>query len=70
MNEQGSHLVDQFVTYTLERDGKLYVVEDVPARVDPEMGEPFFAPATVERLHRTILGGERPDRVIETPVFE
>ena len=31
-----SQLVERRVTYTLEHDGKFYVVEDVPARVDEE----------------------------------
>ncbi len=63
-------LVERRVTYTLEIDGKLYVVENVPARVDEETGEQFFAPHTVERLRETILSEERPDKVVETPVYE
>lgn len=63
-------LVDRRVTYTLEVDGKLYVVENVPARVDEETGEQFFAPRTVERLRETILSEERPDKVVETSVYE
>lgn len=67
MNE--SQLVERRVTYTLEREGKFFVVENVPARVDEETGEQFFAPSTVERLHEVILGKQKPDRTIETPVF-
>ena len=63
-------LVEQRVTYTLEHEGKLYVVENVPARVDEETGEQFFAPYTVERLHQVILGKQKPDRVVETPVYK
>ncbi|HYG65094.1 MAG TPA: hypothetical protein VEL74_21105 [Thermoanaerobaculia bacterium] len=63
-------LVEQRVTYTLEHEGKLYVVENVPARVDEETGEQFFAPSTVERLQQVILGEQRPDRVVETPVYK
>lgn len=63
-------LVERKVTYTLEIDGKLYVVENVPARVDEETGEQFFASLTVERLRETILGGENPSKVVETPVYE
>lgn len=63
-------LVERRVTYTLEMGGKLYVVENVPARVDEETGEQFFAPHTVERLRETILGGEKPGKVLETPVYE
>ena len=35
-------LVEQRVTYTLLKDGKLYVIENVPARVNLETGEQFF----------------------------
>ena len=72
MNQPGreERLVEALVTYTLEIDGRLVVVEHVPARVDPETGERFFAPATVERLHEIVRGPGLPDRVMETPVFE
>jgi YgiT-type zinc finger domain-containing protein len=63
-------LVERRVTYTLEMEGKLYVVENVPAQVDEETGEQFFTPHTVERLQETISGGEKPIKVVETPVYE
>ncbi|NEX23764.1 type II toxin-antitoxin system MqsA family antitoxin [Thiorhodococcus mannitoliphagus] len=63
-------MVDKTVTYTLEYKGKLYVVEQVPARVCQETGEEFFSPDTVEHIQRLIKGGKRPDRIIETPVFK
>ena len=63
-------LVEQKVTYTLFKDGKFYIVENVPARVNPETGEQFFSPQTVEHLQQIIAGGRRPRRVIQTPVFE
>jgi hypothetical protein len=64
-----AQLVEQRVTYTLEMDGKFYIVENVPARVDEETGEQFFAPSTVERLQGTILGQAEPSKVIEVPVY-
>ena len=70
MNAREEHLVDCRVTYTLAHEGKFYIVENVPARVDEATGEQFFAPATVERLQKAILGQARPKRVVETPVYE
>lgn len=67
---QEERLVEKRVTYTLEMDGKFYVVENVPARVDEETDEQFFAPSTVERLQETILGQAEPSKTIETPVYE
>ena len=68
MNKE--QLVERRVTYRLQHDGKFYVVEDVPARVDEETGEQYFAPATVERLHQMVFGTQTPDRLIETPVYK
>lgn len=69
MNET-DRLVERRVTYTLEIDGKLHVVENVPARVDEETDEQFFAPHTVERLRAIVLGRDEPGKVVETPVYE
>lgn len=63
-------LVEQRVTYTLEMEGKFYIVENVPARVDEETGKQFFALSTVERLQETILEQTEPSKVMETPVYE
>ena len=63
-------LMERRVTYTLEHNGQFYVVENVPAQVNEETGEQFFAPATVERLQGVTLEGRKPDRVIETPVYK
>jgi hypothetical protein len=63
-------LVDTLVTYTLECDGKLYVIENVPARVNVETGERLFAPETVARLQQIVWEGDSPTRTIETKVFE
>lgn len=68
--KQKEKLVERRVTYTLELNGKFYIVENVPARVDEETGERFFSPSTVESLHKIILGHSEPSRVIETPVYE
>ncbi len=65
-----THLVEQRVIYTSEHKGQFYIVENVPARVDEETGEQFFSPSTVERLQETVLGKQKPDRIIETPVYE
>jgi sucrose-6-phosphate hydrolase SacC (GH32 family) len=63
-------IVERRVTYTLEKDGRFFLVENVPARVDLDTGEQFFAPQTVEQLQRMILGGGKPIRMVETPVYQ
>jgi YgiT-type zinc finger domain-containing protein len=62
--------VETTVNYTLEMEGKFYVIENVPARVCRETGEQLFSPETVENLQKTIWGKKKPKRVIETPVYE
>jgi hypothetical protein len=47
-------LVEQKVTYTLLTDGKLHIIEKVPARVNAETGEQFFSPQMIERLQHII----------------
>ena len=69
MNQEQEKLIQRRVTYTLEHEGKFYIVENVPARVDEETGEQFFSPTTVERLQQAIFGKQEPNRMIETPVF-
>jgi YgiT-type zinc finger domain-containing protein len=61
---------EQKVTYTLELNGKFYIIENVPARVCSETGEQLFAPAVVEKIQQMILGNQPPKRMAETPVFE
>jgi len=66
MNET---MIQTEVTYSLEYEGKFYLIEHVPARVCRETGEQYFAPETVEHIHALIKGGQSPQRVIETPVY-
>jgi YgiT-type zinc finger domain-containing protein len=63
-------MVERKVTYTVEIEGKLIVVENVPARVCVETGEQFFSPETVERLQQMVWEQRKPTRVIEVPVYE
>ena len=61
---------ERLVTYTLEMDGKFYIVENVPARVCVETGEQFFSPEIVERLQKVIWEDQTPTRTLETSVYE
>ena len=67
---QEVRLVERRVTYALELDGKFHIVENVPARVNEERGEEFFAASTVERLQQIILEQDEPSKMIETPVYK
>ena len=62
--------VEQKVTYVLEQQGKVLIIENVPASVCRETGERLFTPETVERLQQIVWEQRKPTRIIETPVFE
>jgi len=70
MNKAEEKLTERKVTYSLELDGKFYIVENVPARVNEETGEQYFAPETVEHLQKKIRGNMVPKKTVETPVFD
>jgi len=70
MNNFEETLTERLVTYSIELDGKFYIVENVPARVNEETGEQYFAPDTVEKLQQKIRGNARPKKTVETPVFD
>ena len=63
-------LVEEKVTYTLLKDGELYLVQDVPARVNVETGEQLFSPETVMELQRLISEKEKPIRYVQTAVYQ
>jgi hypothetical protein len=68
-NDRPETLVEKRVTYSLELNGKFFLVENVPARVNEETGEQFFSPSTVAYLQQIVIDGKQPDRTIETPVY-
>ncbi|WP_353932618.1 hypothetical protein WJM97_08540 [Okeanomitos corallinicola TIOX110] len=69
-NNFNEHLVEQRVTYSLEKDGQFFIVENVPARVNIETGEQFFSPETVEQLQQIILHQPQPARFMQIPVYQ
>ena len=69
MSNEQETLAEKQVTYTLQLNGQLFVIENVPARVNEETEEQFFSPSTVEHLQQIILTGQEPDRFAEVPVY-
>ena len=55
---QNEILIEQKVAYTLEMDGKFFLIENVPARVNVETGEQYFSPKTVDRLQQVVWKGQ------------
>ena len=69
-NEPLESLIETTVTFTLLKDGKFYVIENVPARVNQDTGEELFSIQTVERLQKMVWDNKKPLKVLETPVYE
>ena len=63
-------LVDKKVSYHIEVNGRFFVIENVPARVNVETGENHFSPETVECLQKIVRERRSPVRTIWTPVYE
>ena len=57
-------------SHAIELDGKLILVQNVPARVNVDTGERLYAPETVKHLQALVRSGEQPKHTIETPVYE
>lgn len=68
-NSQQERLIEKQVTYTLNLNGKLFLIENVPARVNEKTGEQYFAPATVERLQQIIREEKQPDHFQQVLVY-
>ena len=69
-SEHNENLIETTVTYSLDINGSFFLIENVPARVNPETGEQFFAPVTVERIQEIIRGQKEPSHFRETPVYD
>jgi len=64
----GAKLITKTIKYTQELDGKIYVVENVPAQVCFQCGEVYLSPDTVDALQKIINKGKAKE-VISVPVY-
>ncbi len=64
------NLHPQHTTFTQWYEGLLIVIENVPARVCEQCGETYYDPAIVEQIQTLIWSGAKPERVIETDVYD
>jgi hypothetical protein len=63
-------LIETRVRYILDLDGKLFVFENVPARVNPITGEQFFAPATVRQIQQIALSENPPTQTMQVGLYK
>ena len=70
-DSNNENLIETTVTYSLDVNGQFFLIENVPARVNPETNEQFFAPDTVERIQEIInQQQQKPSHFIKTPVYD
>ncbi len=65
-----AELTRQLTNYTQLYQGRMIVVENVPAWVCEQCGEVYFDPDVVDRIQRLIWSDSKPTRFIETPVYD
>ena len=57
------------VTSRKWRDGKLTLIENVPALVCENSGEPYFDAETCRQMDRVMETATPPSKIIEVPVY-
>jgi len=63
-------LEHKLVNYTQWYEGRLIVIENVPAWVCEQCGETYYDPDVVERIQNLIWSGGDPIRMVETAVYD
>lgn len=62
-------LEERIVQYEYRWEGKLFVFEDVPARVCRQCGELYFDARVVKAMEKAVLSQLEPKRILQVPVF-
>ncbi len=60
----------ELVNEVFNIDGKLVLVEQIPARVCSRCGETTFSRETTERIRRMVHGESQPVKSVQVDVFE
>lgn len=63
-------LEEKTVTYTTEHNGRVVVVENVPALVCKQCGETLFKPQTVEKLQKIVWGELPQTGELKVPFYD
>ena len=59
----------EFVSEVFDIDGKAVRVENLPATVCAQCGEPVFSRATTEKVRRMVHGEGKPVKSVQMDVF-
>ena len=65
----GGEIKERLVQHEYRWEGKLFVFEDVPARVCRQCGERTYDAAVVKAMERAVLEQPEPKRILHVPVW-
>ena len=62
-------LEEQLIQHEYHWEGKLFVFEEVPARVCRQCGERYLDAEVVKAMEQAVLEQLKPKRILQVPVF-
>ena len=66
----GGGLEDRLITHPHYYEGKIIILENVPAEICRQCGEVLLGPAVVERLQKAVWTDKAPKRTAQVPVYD
>ncbi|MFA4835728.1 MAG: type II toxin-antitoxin system MqsA family antitoxin [Dehalococcoidia bacterium] len=66
----GGELEEKIITHPQSFEGKVYILENIPAEVCSQCGEVLLRPVVLERMHQLVWSGRVPRRTIKVPVYD
>ncbi|MBI4319761.1 MAG: type II toxin-antitoxin system MqsA family antitoxin [Chloroflexi bacterium] len=66
----GGELKDTTITRPQEYEGKIIILENLPAEVCAQCGEVFLHPDVLERVQAIVWSKVTPKRMTSVPVFD
>ena len=63
-------LIEKTITHPQSYQGKIYILENVPAEVCSQCGEVLISPEVLEKIQELVWSGEKPGRKAEVPVYD
>jgi len=65
-----SETEEQLIRYVQEFEGRVVIIENVPAEVCTQCGEKFIRPEVAEKIQRLVWERPPPKRRAEVPVYD
>jgi YgiT-type zinc finger domain-containing protein len=66
----GGKLEERVVTHPQSYQGKVYILENVPAEVCSQCGEMLLRPEVLEKMQQLVWSGVAPKRTTQVPIYD